>query len=312
MTPTEIAPDVYRLGIGGFVNAYLVGDRRGWVFVDAGVAGQFEALRDAAEQRFGYGEKPAAIILTHGHGDHVGSALALAVFYDVPVYAHRMELPYLTGKSDYAPADPTTGGPFALAVRFAPGVTRGTDLGEYVHALPDDGTVPGLGAEWRWVATPGHTPGHISLFRERDRVLVTGDAVATIYVDTLTGIAQAGTPQVSPPPAPVTPDWHAARRSVEALAALEPRVIAPGHGEPMTGAGATASMRRAADGFRVPQTGRYVPESAEFDAWGVRYVPPAPADPLPLMVGIALAAVGIGFGVWAAQRSLAIDRKQAG
>ncbi len=49
---------------------------------------------------------------------------------------------------------------------------------QYMSELPEDGTIPEL-QDWRWVHTPGHTPGHISLFREKDGVLVAGDAIVT-------------------------------------------------------------------------------------------------------------------------------------
>ena len=56
---------------------------------------------------------------------------------------------------------------------------RGIDLGKRVQPLPADGTVPGL-PEWRWIHTPGHSPGHVSLFREQDRTLIPGDAFVTV------------------------------------------------------------------------------------------------------------------------------------
>ena len=300
MVPAEIAPDVYRLRIGGFVNAYLLGGVQAWVLVDTGIAGQFESIKDAAEQVYGMGAVPKAIILTHGHGDHAGSALPLAVYWNVPVFAHPMELPYLTGASDYPPADPTTGGLFAFIMRFAPDMFRGLDFGGVVQALPDNGIVPELGEEWQIVETPGHAPGHVSLWRKRDGVLIAGDAVATLNVDKISGML-AKTPSVSPPPMPVTPDWYAARKSINRLAELQPRLIAAGHGEPVFGASATVQIKHLSDVFRIPQTGRYVAEPAEFDAQGVRYLPPAPSDPLPALAGIAFACIAIGFGVWAAR-----------
>lgn len=301
MTPEQIAPEVYRLKIGGFVNAYLVGNKQGFVLVDSGVEGQFDAIKDAADQVFGFDVAPQSIILTHAHADHAGSALPLGVYWNVPVFAHRLEMPFITGKSDYPPADPTTGGVFALIVRFAPGLFKGRDFGDTAQALPDDGTVPGLGDEWRFVETPGHTPGHVSLWRERDGVLIAGDAVGTMEVDSVGGFFAK--PTVSAPPLPVTTDWYAVRRSLEAIAALKPKLVAAGHGEPVRGAAATAQTAHLAETFRFPQVGRYVPEPAEFDEQGVRYLPPVPVDPLPAMVGILAASIAVGFGVWAVQRN---------
>lgn len=67
----------------------------------------FTTLIAAAEKRFGHHNKPDAIILTHGHFDHVGGIIELVEYWDVPVYAHELELQYLTGKSSYPSPDST-------------------------------------------------------------------------------------------------------------------------------------------------------------------------------------------------------------
>src|ERR1700724_207563 len=119
-TITRIAPDVGWLPIS-FVNVYFLGRPGGaWVLIDAGLPGRANQILEAAEARFGADAPPEAIVLTHGHFDHAGSALLLAEYWDVPIYAHRLELPYLTGKSDYPPADPTVGGAIAFLSRFLP------------------------------------------------------------------------------------------------------------------------------------------------------------------------------------------------
>ena len=113
----RIAPDVGWQPIS-FVNAYFVGHPRGpWILVDAGLPGRAAQIFDAAEARFGAGSRPEAIYLTHGHYDHAGSALKLAERWDVPIFAHRMELPYLT-RSDHR-----RGGCISLAL-YAPSRTR--------------------------------------------------------------------------------------------------------------------------------------------------------------------------------------------
>jgi hypothetical protein len=81
-----------------------------WVLIDAGLTGSASAIRTAAQARFGQTGRPSAIILTHGHFDHVGSLETLAAEWDVPVYAHRLEHPYLNGTISYPPADPSVGG----------------------------------------------------------------------------------------------------------------------------------------------------------------------------------------------------------
>ncbi|MDQ2658893.1 MAG: MBL fold metallo-hydrolase, partial [Verrucomicrobiota bacterium] len=142
MTPiTRIAPDVGWMPIS-FVNVYFLGRPGGpWVMVDAGLPGRANQITAATEARFGAGSKPEAIVLTHGHFDHAGSAAELARRWEVPIYAHPLELPYLTGRSSYPPPDPTIGGAIAFLSRFMPSGTR--DLGNCIRPLTEK-TLPGL------------------------------------------------------------------------------------------------------------------------------------------------------------------------
>ena len=284
------APGVARVPIA-FVNAYLVGSPGGpWVLVDTGLPRTGALTRAAAEARFGAGARPEAVVLTHGHFDHAGSALALAEAWDVPVYAHPLELPYLTGRSDYAPADPTIPGAISFLSRLFP--SSGYDLGERVRPLPDDGSVPGLDG-WRWLWTPGHTAGHVSLVRDDDRLLLAGDALATMDLDSWT--AQLTKPkQIDRPPAPFTPDWEATRASVHRLAELDPSAIAAGHGLPITGL-SVGTLLRAYDGHvEVPVEHRYGRAPAVADETGIVALPPPVPDPLPLkLAGGAAALAGV-------------------
>ena len=109
----QIAPDVayLRTMIANviFVGARGAGDRS-WVLVDAGVMGTESLIVQAASERFGEGARPSAIILTHGHFDHVGVLESLVERWDAPVYAHTLERPYLDGTAAYPPGDPSVGG----------------------------------------------------------------------------------------------------------------------------------------------------------------------------------------------------------
>ena len=293
-------PDVLTGDLGylrtGIVNLYLSGRReaRGgsWVLIDAGMPGYASRIIRAAEEWTGSDAAPAAIILTHGHFDHVGALNGLLERWDAPVYAHRLELPYLTGRSSYPPPDPTVGGgAMAALARFYP---RGPiNLGDRVQPLPEDGTVPGM-ADWRWIHTPGHTPGHVSLFRETDRTLIAGDAFVTTKQESATAVLTQR-PEVHGPPAYYTPDWEASRRSVERLAALEPFQVATGHGPPLRGREMLANLHELARNFErlaVPARGRYVGQPAVADESGVVLVPPPVPDPLPrILLGIGIAMI---------------------
>src|SRR5215469_6980675 len=93
-------------------NAYVVGTAEHWVLVDACTPGHQDLIRRAAERRFGLGSRPCAILLTHGHFDHAGSAAPLADFWRVPIYAHPLEISYVTGAAQYPPFDYSSPGFF--------------------------------------------------------------------------------------------------------------------------------------------------------------------------------------------------------
>jgi len=288
---TRIAPDVGWLPIS-FANIYFIGRPGGkWVLVDAGLPGRANEIVEASEARFGAGSMPEAIILTHGHMDHAGSALGLAEKWDVPIYAHRLEVPFVTGRSPYPPADPTVGGALAFLSRFFP--TRRRDLGKRVREL-QPGKVPSV-TSWKWLATPGHSPGHISLFRTSDRVLLAGDAFATVNMDSWSSLI-VGRQRLSRPPTPFTINWDATHSSIKELAALRPNVIGCGHGVPISDTDLPERLEKFAETFRAPKRGRYVRRPARTDENGIVDLPPAPFDPIPFATAASVMCIGIALG----------------
>ncbi len=281
----EIARDVAVVPMT-IVNAYLVGTAQNWVLVDSGMPGNAKKIQEAAQARFGPNSKPKAILLTHGHFDHAGSAEDLGKLWDVKAYAHRLEWPFLTGRSPYPPTDPTAPGFFAAVSRFFP--SRTANVADRITDL--NGSLPGLGlSDWETIDTPGHTPGHVSFFRRNDGVLLAGDAFATVNMDNLLTLLTKK-PQIYRPPVPATTDWQKARASVQLLSELHPRVIGAGHGSPM--ANAADQLENLAANFPVPRHGRYVQQPARFDENGIAYLPPAPPDCAPkIAAGVALGAV---------------------
>lgn len=288
------------------VNVAFIGSLDGrddpWVLVDAGLPGAASRIIAGAESLFGRGTAPAAIVLTHGHFDHVGALLPLVRRWQVPVYAHDLEMPYLTGQSAYPPPDPAVGGgAMAMMSRFFP--RKPIDLGDHIMPLPADGSVPAVDG-WRWIHTPGHAPGHVSLFRDVDRALVAGDAFVTTKQESLSA-ALTQRPEMHGPPAYYTMDWNAARESVEKLAALDPSVAVTGHGVAMRGARLQGDLRHLADHFdelAVPAHGRYVREPAVADRSGVVYVPPPVADPVGRFVAGAAAVAAAAFAMSVVRR----------
>jgi hypothetical protein len=128
--------------------------------------------------------------------------------------------------------------------------------------------------------------------RETDRVLLAGDALATMDMDSWVSQLTRKR-EFHRPPAPFTPDWEAARSSVEALADLEPSVVAAGHGLPVEGPHVAEELRGFAGRFSPPGTGRYVDQPARADEEGVRDLPPPVPDPLPRVVAGAAVAVAL-------------------
>ncbi len=306
----ELAPDIARLQLL-IVNIYFIGEPGApsgtWALVDTGLFGSEGRILKAAAERFGPNSRPMAIFLTHGHFDHVGSVQELAKAWDVPVYAHPLELPYLTGRSDYPPPDPGVGGGTMATMSWLY-PTSSIDLGDRIHPLPDDDTVPGL-PEWRWIHTPGHTAGHISLFRQRDRTLIAGDACVTVRQESLLALI-AQRQEVHGPPAYFTSDWDAARRSVGTLSMLQPWLVATGHGIPMRGERMQEELQELASDFNhiaLPKKGRYLHLPAITDENGVVSLPPAmPGNTFPKIltgIGLVLAAGMLLFGMLRRNRS---------
>ncbi len=230
------------------VNVVFVGLPRAhdWVLIDAGVGDAADSIKRAAGERFGDGSRPAAIVLTHAHFDHVGALATLANEWDVPVYAHPAEQPFLDGSQCYPPPNPSAGG--GLMSRLSPLFPRSPiDIRGRLRLLPDAGVVPPLPG-WQYIHTPGHAPGHVSFWREADRTLIAGDAFVTTRQESVYA-ALTQEPEMHGPPRYFTPDWDTARASVRRLAALDPETVVTGHGLPLHGPEMRAALHTLADDF---------------------------------------------------------------
>jgi hydroxyacylglutathione hydrolase len=206
----QLAEDVYMLR--GFppncINVYLVGD----VLIDAATRqGKKRIMRQIADQTV------TAHALTHAHPDHQGSSHAIC---------ERLGLPLWCGQGD-VPAMETPG---ALALpKAVPWPVRFFEERFWIgpphpvtRALREGDEVAGCTV----LETPGHSRGHVSFWRERDRVLIVGDVLFNINL--LTGL-----PGLHEPPTAFSPDPARNRASARRLAALRPALACFGHGPPL-------------------------------------------------------------------------------
>ena len=243
----EIAPGVHRVALLG-TNAYFVRSGGSCALIDAGYPGSATAITQAARQVCGETGRPDVILLTHGHPDHAGAAVELATKWSAPIQISSADLPYVNGTALYPE-------PFVaflkrvLSARAMASLVRGSNLGERVQPFDLTGPVPFL-PDWSVVPTPGHTPGHVAFFRPADRTLICGDAVITLpwhsrlraggcwLWDRLRGKAH-----LWGPPSAFTCSWKEAASSIVRVAALEPRVLASGHGAPLIGTEVAPMLR---------------------------------------------------------------------
>lgn len=256
----ETAPGVYRKEVGKGMsrsNVYFVRSGASWVLIDAGSAGCARLIQRTAESLFGPDTRATSILLTHHHPDHAGAALELSRSWDCPVYVHRDELP-LAAVEDLATveqyANPLDRWIILPLLRLSPrrrveSMLSKSSLKQVVQAFDTDDAVPGL-PDWRCIHMSGHTPGHVAFFRSRDRVLITGDAVLTVDLNSLWGllswVLRRSRQKISGPPWFSTWNGPGSKQSVAALARLEPRVLASGHGAPIRGKRITRELQALA------------------------------------------------------------------
>jgi len=210
-----IAADVWHLPLipRNAINAYLIGD----VLVDTGIKQSESKIAKMLE-----GRSISAIALTHAHGDHAGAMKKLAARFGVPVWCGAADREATeTGRLVLSP---TVDRPGLSTIANGAAGFDGTSV---ARTLAEGDS---LTAGFVVLETPGHSPGHLSFWRETDRTLVCGDVFFNMHVlTTVPGLRQ--------PPRLFTPDPKENRVSERKLAALEPGTVGFGHGPVMGDAG---------------------------------------------------------------------------
>lgn len=256
----EVRPDVAYY-TNQIVNLVMIGHPDSdWVLVDAGMPFSGREILKVTKERFGENNPPKAIILTHGHFDHVGSIVDLVAEWKVPVYAHPLESPFLTGQQAYPEPDVSVeGGLLAKISAYYP--NEPVNIQEVLKEIPE-GSVP-FQSDWQWIHVPGHSPGQIALFRESDGVLISADALITVRQDSMYRVL-VQKEEVCGPPVYLTADWPGALNSVRKLAALNPTTLVPGHGTAMSGDELKSGLEHLLANWEeeaVPDYGKWVKQS---------------------------------------------------
>ncbi len=205
----EIAPGVFQIALTprNGINTYVIGD----VLVDTGMKGSAKKILKEVE-----GRDVSAVALTHAHVDHAGGAKRVT---------EALGVPYWAGAADAEAA--STGTAVVAKPWMEHGNVANFDGVPVTRELREGDEVAGF----QVLDTPGHSAGHVSYWRESDRVLICGDVFNTMnLLTTKVGLHQ--------PPGLFTPDPAANRRAMRRLAELEPAVMCVGHGPPWRDAAA--------------------------------------------------------------------------
>jgi hydroxyacylglutathione hydrolase len=204
----QVAPGVFRLAEfpRPLINVYLVED----VLIDAGRRwDRRRILKQVA------GRDLSQLVLTHVHPDHQGAAKAICEERGIPLACHEADVDAMEGRRSVAASQSAIARTFARLWEGPP-----HEVGRVLHEGDEV-------AGFRVVHAPGHAPGEVIFFRDSDRVALCGDVIRNItFVALRTRLAE--------PPDDLTPDPAENRRSIGKLAQLDPSLILPGHGPPVT------------------------------------------------------------------------------
>jgi glyoxylase-like metal-dependent hydrolase (beta-lactamase superfamily II) len=236
----RLAPSLHRLG-DRKVGVYLIEEGGSVTIVDAGVPAYFGELPRELETMGRTLDDVAAVVLTHGHSDHIGFAERLRLEQGTPVSVHELDAALARGEV----SNPSPGmgerkmssllGFLLWGARR--GALRSKNLTE-VSTFGDGATldVPG---SLRVISTPGHTQGSVVLHAPGVDALLVGDAFSTYSV-----VNGTSGPQI----APFTADPDQAIESLDRLEGLEAGWVLPGHGDAWTDGVAEAVQQTRATG----------------------------------------------------------------
>lgn len=206
------------------IHPTLIWDDNEIILVDTGIPGQLEEIRGAIEKAGVPFNKLTKVILTHQDIDHIGSLPEILKTADhkIEVLAHEEDKPYIEGDKPPFKMNPER---IAKMIESLPEEQRqkikalfGAPLTAKVDkTISDEEVLPYCGGI-TVIFTPGHTPGHISLYHHQSKTLITGDAIVAAN-----GILSGPNPQA-------TPDMETALQSIKKFTKYDIETVICYHG----------------------------------------------------------------------------------
>ena len=216
----SLARDVYWLNLG-IVNAYVLGNPTAFTLVDTGVPGSLPKIEKQLEAAGFSLSKLTNIVITHAHPDHFGSLAALLERQKVPVWASALEAAAIKGEAPLPSGDPSSLNALNRFMLSQSQKAKPPQSAKVDHTLEHaqnlSELLPGLSAVW----LPGHTPGQMGLWLERERLLIGADATNHFL------------PWLGFPPAAFTSSVSDAKATIRKMADMDVQKLALGHGTPV-------------------------------------------------------------------------------
>ena len=236
----QLAPSLHRLG-DDRVACYLIEEAGAVTIVDAGLPAYYSDLAGELAAMGRTIDDVEAVVLTHGHSDHIGFAEKMRQSHGTPVTVHELDAALARGEVSNPQAG-TGEKKLSSLLGFLlysarKGALRIKTLGE-VGTFTTDGTLDVPGAP-KVIHAPGHTPGCVALYSEHVDALLVGDVLSTLAVTS----GRTG-PQI----APFAADPDEALASLRHFEGLEAGWLLPGHGAPWTDGVQTAVAAARATG----------------------------------------------------------------
>lgn len=202
-----IAKDIYQIPVmpRNSINTYLVED----ILIDAGIKSSASTILKSLT-----GKPVSSHVLTHAHADHQGSSKVICEHFEIPLWCSLLEKPQAeTG--DVTKEYPRQN---HIITKFQKQFWAGQGF-KVSRTLKENDFI----GDFTVIETPGHSSGHLSFYREKDGVLIVGDALVNMnLVTTFVGLHQ--------PPALFTTNKEMNIKSIKKLASLHPKVLCFGHG----------------------------------------------------------------------------------